>query len=95
MANTFTLTAYCARMKARVYDTHADAFFRVFRVPLRRFWNNLTGFDIVAFDGWLQTPDGVNIPTHADARFGDGAGALIQQVLADEGAVVGSFDDTP
>jgi len=38
-----------------VFLTECEAFFLHFRVPLKKFWlGNIMGFDILAFDKWLE-----------------------------------------
>ena len=59
-----------------------DVFFRTFEVPLTRFMHPLLGFDVVAFDDWLGTPDGISTSDHILAKYGEPARELVFKLIA-------------
>lgn len=61
---------------------NCDLFFGVFRVSLKRFWDNITGFDIIAFDAWLQGADSVeSAESVIRSRYGEEGVRLIRALL--------------
>ena len=61
--------------------TTCDAFEHTFGVPLRRFWSdNLTGFDIVAFNKWIGADDKCLRDVVAE-KYGTKAVELIQNLI--------------
>jgi hypothetical protein len=57
------------------------AFKRVFGVSVFKFWEPICGFDLVAFDLWTGTPDGVSCNDHVEHKFGQGAAAIIKALI--------------
>ena len=67
------------RMKAL---KNCDMFFSVFHISLHKFWDNVTGFDIVAFDEWLQGKDGdESVRIVVEDKFGMVGVRLIESLL--------------
>ena len=56
-------------------------FQQVFGVPLYRFMHPLLGFDIVAFDKWLETPDGISTRDYLLKTKGQAAVTLICSLI--------------
>lgn len=71
---------------ARVLMRHKDTFAAIFKMPMTDFWHPLYGFDVIAFDLWLGTPDGEghSVMSYANAKFGLSAEALLDTIIADE-----------
>lgn len=61
--------------------TYRRQFEEIFRVPFRRFFNIMSGFDIVAFDDYLETPNGISTKQHIEAVYGAEAVALIENLI--------------
>lgn len=64
-----------------VHTYAGKAFKRVFGVSVMKFWEPLFGFDVVAFDLWAETPDGVSCNDHVEHKFGNGSAALIKSLI--------------
>jgi len=57
-------------------------FRNIFKVKLSEFWiNNLLGFDIVKFDEYLDTPDGVSMSEHIEQVYGEAAHAIVSDLI--------------
>jgi len=75
-----TIVEFAYRHRYKVLK-YSEQFVRTFGVPLSKFWeNNLLGFDIVAFDEWLEAGTR-GIKEVADEKYGDGAGDLVGKLL--------------
>lgn len=61
--------------------THADGFRRVFGISLSRFMHPLFGFDVVRFDEWIGTPDGVSLSGYLTSKYGDAARTLVEELI--------------
>ena len=59
---------------------HGQEFKRIFGVPVNKFLD-ITGFDIIKFDEWLDTPNGVSSSEFIKKKFGDKAEQLIRNLL--------------
>ena len=57
-----------------------DSFKRIFDRNLSEFWT-ITGFDVIRFDDWLGTPDGVSTHDHLKTSYGEEALALVEGFL--------------
>ena len=63
------------------YKKHEwESFKRIFGRNLSEFWT-ITGFDVVRFDDWLGTPDGVSTHDYLKTSYGEEALALVQGFL--------------
>lgn len=57
-------------------------FTNIFKVKLSVFWiNNLLGFDIVKFDEYIETPDGVSMSEHIEQVYGEVAHAIVSDLI--------------
>lgn len=64
------------------YTENHLVFRKVFKQPLKSFWDKLTGFDIVKFDEeFLKTPDGVSTKDYALKLFGNRAVELLEILI--------------
>lgn len=64
------------------YQQYYREFYDTFGVPLKHYWDNLSGFDVVKFDDYLQPPEGVSSYDHCAARFGkDSADFILNRLL--------------
>ncbi len=66
-------------------EQHKDEFLRIFRVPLdKQFFNNLTGFDVLAFDKFVDPKDGENTITAIQRIYGQDGANVIKNLMATE-----------
>ena len=77
-----TLGNYMA-LNAEVCRRFTEAFSKTFYTSLRYYWNNLTGFDIVAFDEEVLViyEDGYSMNDIVRERYGEEAVALILTLI--------------
>ncbi len=62
---------------------NCDRFQKVFGTRLKPFWqNNIFGFDIVAFDKWLEVPDGTSTNDCILEKYGQEGLDIINALLA-------------
>ena len=61
--------------------SNGNAFQSTFGVPLSRFWNNLCGFDVVAFNDYLQCPENVSLADHITQKYGNEACNLVEVLI--------------
>jgi hypothetical protein len=62
----------------------------VFGVQLKEFWHNIMGFDLLAFDDWLNAGDR-SIKDAVEEQFGDEGVTLIAKIIESE---IEATDDT-
>ena len=72
-----------AALGRRNVETHryAAQFYRLFGVPLSRFWDSFTGFDIVRFDALIQPPENQSLRDYIKTRHSNEAAQLIESLL--------------
>ena len=58
-----------------------EQFQQIFGLSLGKFMHPLFGFDIVAFDEWLGTPDGISLRDHLLSTKGQDAVSLIESLI--------------
>lgn len=59
-----------------------EEFRNIFKVPLKKFWiNNLVGFDIVAFDEFLETPQNYSMRQIIEEKYGERAVYVILRLI--------------
>lgn len=76
------LASALPRLPANPIHSYAGkAFKRVFGVSVLKFWQPFFGFDVIAFDLWAETPDGVSTNDHVEQRFGKGSAAIVKALL--------------
>jgi len=64
-----------------VYLTNAEVFQLIFGVPLKQFWSsNLTGFDILAFDKWIEAK-GQSLRAVVVEKYNEEAAQLVEQLI--------------
>ena len=56
-------------------------FRQTFGIPLAKFWHPIFGFDVVAFDTWLGTPDGISTYDYLRDTKGPGAVTLVESLI--------------
>lgn len=59
---------------------HGAEFFAVFGVPIERFWDKLTGFDVIAFDEWISPVRDESTMEAILRRYGEGATFLVDRL---------------
>jgi hypothetical protein len=79
-ASTMTLREIVLHNKKLVHD-HEATFQATFGVSLSSFWELVTGFDIVKFDKWLETPDGVSTHDYLLQKYDQNALTLVEDLL--------------
>lgn len=87
------LSTHTARLNA-VRDRHAAAFLGAFGVKLRQFWHPVAGFDVLALDAWLGTPNGQghSMISWAAVKFGQAAADLLDTICVDEITVLDDME---
>lgn len=60
---------------------NADEFRRTFGVVLHKFMSPITGFDIVRFDDFLGTPEGISTRDYINRKYGIKAVRLIERLI--------------
>lgn len=68
----------------RPSDLLLKSFKETFNANLMVFWCVYTGFNIVAFDEWMKTPDEVSLSDYVASIHGEDARALILSVIRAE-----------
>ncbi|MCD6434977.1 MAG: hypothetical protein J7L15_01095 [Clostridiales bacterium] len=62
---------------------NCDEFFHIFRLSLKKFWpNNIEGFDVIAFDDFLQPEEGESSYEAVERKYGKKGFKLIKKLLA-------------
>ena len=62
-----------------------DEFLRIFKVPLnKRFFENLTGFDVIAFDEFIQPEENESSYGAICRKFGQEGEDLIKNLMKTE-----------
>ncbi len=81
MAKTETLENLAYR-QATARTRQWDNFLRVFGISLKHFWiDNILGFNVIAFDDWLKTPDGISTRDFIRQKYGDEAVAIVEDLI--------------
>ena len=52
-----------------------------FNASITKFWHPLFGFDIIKFDGFLQTPDGISTKDFITKNQGEEAAEFIKYLI--------------
>ena len=60
---------------------YGDKFKSTFGTSIQNFWDIQTGFDVVEFDRWLLTPDGVSSAEHVENKYGTDAAELVRAMI--------------
>ena len=71
------------RMQSRkdCYMKNEHKFRRIFGVGMWQFMDFLMGFNIVKFDDWLKTPDGVSTADYLTKKYGREACDLVKELI--------------
>jgi hypothetical protein len=56
-------------------------FRKFFGRPVQDFMCPVTGFDVIKFDEWAGTPDGVSCRDHIEKKFGKGSASIIETLI--------------
>ena len=56
-------------------------FKEIFNIELSNFFDNITGFDIIKFDEWLDTPDGKSCSDFITEKYGINATKMIEDLI--------------
>jgi len=71
---------HCARHAAR-RDANANEFVQTFGVSLSKYWNNLTGFDVIAFDDFIKPRQRESTAQAVKRKYGQAAVNLIHRLI--------------
>ena len=75
------MTMTFLRQNRDLQAANSHKFLATFGVNLSRFFDIVTGFDVVTFDEWLEVPDGVSTNDHLVAKWGQDATDLIWSLI--------------
>lgn len=56
-------------------------FRAIFKKRIMEFYDTMTGFDIIAFDEWLATPDGKSTKEYLVEKYSVEASNLVEYIL--------------
>jgi hypothetical protein len=65
----------------KLFHDYAEKFQEIFKVSLDKYWDYITGFDIVQFDTDLKCPDGVSLKDLITDKYGSKASELVTKLL--------------
>ena len=63
------------------YDNNYLKFQSIFNIPLKNYWDKLFAFDVIGFDKFLETPDGVSTHDWILQKYGQNAVNLVLDLL--------------
>ena len=69
------------KLKYKIYSREFNA---IFGMPLHRFWNTLTGFDIIKFNDVILCPDNISLESHVIKLYGENSSKLIKNLIGCE-----------
>ena len=69
------------RANVAVRDKYASEFAQTFGKSFRQFWNNLTAFDIIAFDDFIMPEANESLQQAIGRKYGAKASALINDIM--------------
>ena len=69
------------RKNQKLYKDYHQQFSETFLAPLKRFWDNLFGLDIIEFDIFIGPPDGTSLEEFITDQYGEEAADLIRILL--------------
>ncbi len=64
-----------------ILNENRAEFQRRFDIPLTRFMHPILGFDVVSFDKWLCTPDGVSTHDYLIEKYDSSAPIFIRTLF--------------
>lgn len=67
--------------KKQDVPTLACKFKKVFNRHMAEYWNPITGFDFVKFDGWVGVVDGVSLKEAIKDKFGMEAVEVVEELI--------------
>lgn len=71
---------YCFELR-KIALAESDQFYRIFHVPLKKYWDNMTGFNICGFDENVVKAGDRPCSIVVEERFGTEAVAIIKRLL--------------
>ena len=63
------------------YNHYKNQFLQTFKIPLKKFYHRLLGFEIIEFDEWLVVPEGVSTAQHIEENYGKEALKMVEHLL--------------
>ncbi len=67
-----------------IYEQTKDEFFKVFKISLSQFFNPIIGFDVIKFDVFIKTPDGVSTSQYVEKKYGYEGLTILKKILKGE-----------
>lgn len=65
-----------------IYSADQRRRFReIFKVDPRAFWDNITGFDVIEFDDFIQPPDGTSTEDTVREKYGQAGVDLVKELI--------------
>jgi hypothetical protein len=71
-------------MRNPIHSPEGKNFHKVFGISVLKFWHPFFGFDVIEFDKWVGTPDGMSCNDHVEKKYGKGASDIIGALLHTE-----------
>jgi len=65
----------------KIKQLYRREFSDTFRVTINRFYNNMTGLDIIALSKYLRVPDDISMSDYVKANYGTRAVSLLKLLL--------------
>lgn len=66
----------------KLQHDYAPKFQGLFGIPLASYMDMITGFDILAFDGWLETPYSISTEQYLLTKYGEQGVELVRALIA-------------
>lgn len=65
----------------KLFHNYEHQFQITFNTPLNKYWNFVTGFDVIKFDEDLKCPDGISLKDFITEKYNEEASGLIGKLL--------------
>lgn len=62
-------------------DEQMKEFERHFKIRIQKFWSPITGFELIEFDDWLQTPDGTSTKDYITQKYSKEASEFVEKLI--------------
>ena len=68
--------------KSYLQDWQRQHFYQIFKTPISKYWNMLTGFDIFKFDDeFIKPPDGLSCSQAITEKYGKEAADFVSSLF--------------
>lgn len=75
------ITKMTVRLNNPIHTTQGKSFKKIFGVPVMKFWDIRTGFDVIEFDRWLKTPDNISTKDWIEKKHGLPAVKVVKSLI--------------